>query len=286
MSAFTSLSRKLRIRNSYVREFFAECFGTFILVAIGCASIAQSMLSNGTAGQFLSINLGWGLAVMFAVYVSGGISGGHVNPAVTVAMATIGKFPFRKVPVYIIAQYIGGFLGAAIVFFVYRNALSAYTLDGEFSLKTAGIFATYPQSFLSTGNGFGDQVTGTALLVACALAITDPRNMSTPKGVVPLMIGLVVAAIGMCYGYNCGYAINPARDLSPRIFTAVAGWGNQVFSFNNYGWWWIPVVAPHVGGIVGAWVYYMVVEAHWPEEEEESPNGPVEIVEVRKVDKH
>jgi aquaporin-9 len=225
-----SFAQRLRIRNAYVREALAECLGTFILVTIGCASVAQSVFSKEKAGTFLSVNFGWGLAVMFGVYVSGGISGGHINPAVTLAMATIGKFPFRKVPLYMIAQYIGAFLGSVVVFYVYRNALTEF--EGEaFSITSAGIWATYPQSFLSTGNGFGDQVLGTALLVACALAITDARNMGTPKGVVPLMIGLVVAVIGMTYGFNCGYAINPARDLSPRIFTAIAGWGSQVFRY-------------------------------------------------------
>ena len=94
---------------------------------------------------------------------------------------------------------------------------------------TAGIWATYPKDYLSIGNGFGDQICGTALLLACVLAINDNKNMKPPKGMVPFCIGMVVAVIGMAFGYNCGYAINPARDLGPRIFTAIAGWGTKVF---------------------------------------------------------
>jgi len=190
-------------------------------------------------------------------------------------LATVGRFPWRKVPLYMIAQYVGAFIASVFIYFVYQNALDDFS-GGNYTITTAGIWATYPQDFLSIGNGLGDQVMGTALLAACLLAITDNKNMNTPKGVIPLMVGMVVAVIGMSYGYNCGYAINPARDLAPRVFTSIAGWGMDVFSYNDYNWWWIPVVGPHIGAVLGAVVYKLMVELHWPDDDEDI-NGPVEM---------
>lgn len=265
----------------YVREGLAELLGTFVLVAFGDAAVAQSVLSSNTSGNFVTIHFTWGFAVMLGVFICGGVSGGHINPAVSVAMATVGKFPWLKVPIYIIAQYVGAFLAAVCIFLVYKDALDSFPGGGIYSNQTAGIFATYPQDFLSVGNGLGDQIMGTALLLMCVMAITDTRNLNTPKGVAPLMIGFCVSAIGMAYGYNCGYPINPARDLSPRLFTAIAGWGNTVFTANNVSWWWIPVVGPHIGAILGVWIYNLFVGIHLFEDVED--NGPVQIVEVRKT---
>lgn len=281
------LTRRFRIRSSYVRESLAEFLGTLVLVTLGCAANAQSTLSRTEAGTFLSVDLAWGFAVAMGVFVSGGVSGGHINPAVSLALALLGKFPWRKVPVFMLAQYLGAFVGSAIVYCVYIGALENYN-STMYSMDTAGIFATYPKDFLSTGNAVGDQVTGTAILVAIILAITDSRNMGTAKGMVPLMIGLGVACIGMSYGYNCGFPLNPARDLGPRLFTAISGWGNMVFCGidGDFCYWWIPIVAPHVGALLGALVYWGFIELHWPNEEDEGLNGQVEIVDVRKMDKH
>ncbi len=126
-------------------------------------------------------------------------------------------------------------------------------------LGTAGIWATYPQAFLSTfPGGFVDQVVGTALLVLVIFGMTDSRNAMPPAGLAPVIVGLIVLLIGATFGFNSGYAINPARDLGPRLFTAVAGWGGEVFRAGN-GWWWVPVVAPCVGGVLGGWVYDALV---------------------------
>merc|ERR1711970_799278 len=120
---------------------------------------------------------------------------------------------------------------------------------------TASIFATYPSPHLSYLGGAGDQLLGTAMLAACICAITDGKNMNVSKQLVPLYIGFTVLGIGICFGHNCGYAINPARDLAPRLFTALTGWGPDVFSFYSH-WWVVPVVATHIGAIVGAWMYF------------------------------
>ena len=127
------------------------------------------------------------------------------------------------------------------------------------SRNTAGIWATYPQPFLSVfPGGFIDQIVGTALLVGVIFGITDSRNSPAPSGLAPVIVGLLVVLIGATFGFNAGYAINPARDFGPRLFTAIAGWGSEVFRAGN-GWWWIPIVAPPIGGVLGGWVYDLFV---------------------------
>lgn len=266
------LRKKLKVRNDLVREFLAEFLGTFILMIYGDGSVAQAVLSKQSVGNHMSIHWSWGVGVMMGVYVAGGVSGGHINPAVSVAQACLGRFPWKKVPLYAVAQYCGSFLAALVVFLVYFDAINNYdggvrTILGENG--TAGIWATYPTEYVSIGTCLGDQVFGTAILLICVLAITDERNMTPHKGLVPISIGLVVFVIGMTYGLNCGYAINPARDLAPRIFTAIAGWGADPFSHRSFSYFWVPVIGPHVGAVVGAFTYQLFVGFHWPDESDE-----------------
>jgi MIP family channel proteins len=248
-----------------MREMLAEFLGTFILIVFGLGVVAQTVLSRGSAGTTLSINLGWGLAVTMGCYVAAGVTGAHLNPAVTIALAIHRGFPWPKVPTYIVAQLAGAFVASAVVYATYYEALGAF--DGGVrqvsgAQGTAGIWATYPQPFLSVfPGGFIDQVVGTALLMAVILAITDTRNSPAPAGLAPLLVGLLVVLIGAAFGFNSGYAINPARDLAPRLFTAVAGWGGDVF---RGGWWWVPVLAPVIGALLGGWMYDVCVGRHFP----------------------
>jgi MIP family channel proteins len=250
------------------REAAAEFLGTFILIAFGVGVVAQAVLSKDANGSYLAINLGWGLAVMLGVYASIAVSGGHLNPAVTLAVAVHRGFPWGKVAPYIAAQVAGAFAASALVFANYREAFSAF--DGgtrlvEGATATAGIFATYPQPFLSIAGGFVDQVVGTGLLAIGVLAVTDPKNTAPPRWMVPPLVGGLVLAIGVSFGFNAGYAINPARDFGPRLFTALAGWGPAVFTAAS-GWWWVPVIAPCVGAILGVWFYDACVGRHHPQE--------------------
>ena len=249
-----------------VREMLAEFLGTFVLMVFGVGVVAQVVLSKQAAGTFLSINVAWGLAVTMGCYVCAGVTGAHLNPAVTTALAVHRGFPWNKVVPYSIAQIAGAFTASAVVYITYHEALAAF--DGGVrqvlgAQGTAGIWATYPRPFLSTLGGFIDQVVGTALLVGVILGITDQRNAPAPNGLVPVVVGLLVVLIGATFGFNAGYAINPARDLGPRLFTAVAGWGSQVFTAGG-GWWWVPVVAPCVGAVVGAYTYDLLVARHHP----------------------
>jgi MIP family channel proteins len=247
-------------------ELCAEFLGTFVVIAFGAGVVAQYVLSAGKSGSYLAINIGWGIAVTMGVYVAGGISGAHLNPAVTLALATRRRLPWSKVIPYSLAQTAGAFSASALVYLVYRDALDAF--DGGTRLVTgpqgtAGIFATYPAPHLSVVGGLVDQFAGTAILLLVICALTDARNLAPGANVGPLMIGLVVVAIGAAFGFNSGYAINPARDLGPRLFTCVAGWGPEVFRAGN-GWFWIPIVGPLAGGVAGAAAYEALIGRFLP----------------------
>src|SRR5262245_16475697 len=181
-----------------IREMLAEFLGTFVLIVFGVGVVAQVVLSKQTAGSFLSINIAWGLAVTMGCYVCAGVTGAHLNPAVTIALAVHRRFPWDKVVPYSIAQVAGAFVASAVVFVTYHEALTAF--DGGVrqvlgAQGTAGIWATYPQPFLSTLGGFVDQVVGTALLVGVILGITDSRNSPAPAGLTPVIVGLLVVLI-------------------------------------------------------------------------------------------
>ncbi|XP_078113338.1 aquaporin-9a [Sander vitreus] len=268
-----SMRQHCAIKHGILKEFLAEFLGTFVLVLFGCGSVAQTVLSRNTLGEPLTIHIGFSVGLMMAAYVAGGVSGGHVNPAVSLAMVVLGKLKIWKFPIYVMAQFLGAFVGAAAVFGLYHDAFMDFT-SGILSVTginaTGHIFASYPSRHLSILGGFIDQVIGTGMLVLCILAIIDGGNIGAPKGVEPLAIGLVIMAIGVSMGLNCGYPLNPARDLGPRLFTAVAGWGMEVFSTADH-WWWIPVAGPMVGGLVAALIYYLLIELHHQRDEPEKP---------------
>jgi MIP family channel proteins len=251
------------------REAAAEFLGTFVLILCGSAVVAQVVLSGGSHGGYLSINIAWGLAVTMAVYVSAGVSGAHLNPAVTLALAVHRQFPWGKVLPYWVAQVAGAFAASAVTLATYHEAFDRF--DGGVRQVTgphgtAGIFATYPQDFLSNvPGGLVDQVVGTALLILVIFALGDRRNAAPDAGYAPVLVGLLVVLIGMTFGFNAGYAINPARDLGPRLFTFVAGWGSEVFRAGNH-WWWVPIVGPCVGGVLGGAVYDLLITRHHPPE--------------------
>lgn len=234
------------------REAFAELLGTAVLVIFGTGVIASTVLSGGTHGGWININLGWGLGLMAGIYTAGGISGAHLNPAVTLTLAVNRRFPWSKLALYWAAQFIGAFLGAAVVYATYYPALQGSKFGG-FGSSTRGIFATYPQPYVGTIGGFISEFVGTFMLLFVILATSDSTN--NPAGHnTPLVLGLTLTAIGASLGLETGFALNPARDFGPRLFTAIAGWGFDVFTANeNYTW--IPLVAPLFGGLAAGVVY-------------------------------
>jgi glycerol uptake facilitator protein len=287
-----------RLRRSTAGELVAELVGTFVLICFGDGVVAMAVAALNQSGRgsqifaasgdWLIIAWGWGFAVAFAVYVAGGISGAHINPAVTVAFALRRGFPWRKVPGYIAAQVIGAFLGALLVYIVYKAAIDSYerahdiTRGQPDSVPTFSIFATFPAAYFHTWLGpFIDQVVGTAFLVAFVFALVDGRNQPPKANLAPLIVGFVVVAIGLSFGANAGYAINPARDFGPRMLAWIAGWG-EVAMPGNYGnvsgYLWIPIVGPFLGGAIGAVVYDVAIRdtllAHGEEAAEDvEPRG-------------
>ena len=243
--------------NRLVAEVLAEFIGTMVLILLGTGVVAMVVLFGaGVPGEvvnggYTNITLGWGLAVMMGVYIAGKTSGGHLNPAVTITLAAFRGFPWSKVLPYCVAQIAGAFAGAAIVFLNYRPA---FEKSDPLLEKTAGVFTTFPGFPNSPSAGFIDQVIGTALLLLLILAITDQRNSPPAANLAPVVIGLVVVVIGMSFGALHGYAINPARDFGPRLFTVVAGFKNNGLT-DGSGVFWVPIVAPILGGLIGAGVY-------------------------------
>ena len=199
------------------------------------------------------------------MWVAGGVSGAHINPAVTLAFAARRGFPWRKVPGYIGAQMLGAFLGALLVYIVYKAAIDSYehanhiTRGDPNSVPTYSIFATFPAKYFGNWIGpFIDQIVGTAFLVGFVFALVDEFNQPVRANLAPLAVGLVVVAVGLSFGANAGYAINPARDFGPRLLALIAGWGKVAIP-GDYGnvnaYLWIPIVGPIVGGLIGAFVY-------------------------------
>jgi glycerol uptake facilitator protein len=246
-------------------ELLAEFLGTLVLIALGDGVVAMVVLLN--KGAYVNITLGWGLAVTLGACVAVRVSGAHLNPALTLALAVFRGFPWRKVLPYSLAQLAGAFAGAALVYANYMPAFREY--DPDLS-QTAGVFTTFPLFPDAWAFGLLDQVVGTALLVGLLLAITDTRNQPVAAAFNPIMAGLVVTAIGVSWGGMHGYAINPARDLGPRLFTLVAGFRNTGFGTHAA---WVPVVGPIVGGLLGAFVYDFMIRPFLPAA---APAGPEE----------
>jgi len=238
-------------------EFIAEFLGTFVLILLGNGVVAMVVLfpskypGETIHGGFTNITLGWGLGVTMGIYIAGKVSGAHLNPAVTLALAVFRKFPWRKVVPYSIAQTAGAFAAAALVFWNYRPAF--YEVDPQLQ-STAGIFTTFPAFPALPQAGFLDQLIGTALFVLLAFAITDEWNEPPGSNLTPLMIGLVVVAVGISFGGMHGYAINPARDFGPRLFTVIAGFKNNGLTDGSRVWW-VPIAGPLIGGLIGAATY-------------------------------
>ncbi|GAA2279816.1 MIP/aquaporin family protein [Streptomyces hawaiiensis] len=275
---------RLRRRAGLAGECLAEFLGTFVLISFGCGVVAMTVAalpgSGRTqgptifflgAGDWLLITWGWCMAVILGIYVAGGVSGAHINPAVTLAFAVRRKFPWVKVVPYWVSQVLGALAGAALVYAVYHDAINAFDdafkgpkTDGK-TLASFSIFATFPAPYFGGGvwGPLFDQIVGTAFLVMLVVAIIDLRNTAVKANLGPVVIGFVVAAIGMSYGANAGYAINPARDFGPRLFTWMAGWDGLAFpgslagAFSDY--WWIPIVGPLIGGVIGVLVYDLFI---------------------------
>ena len=247
-----------------MQSLLAEAVGTMILVLLGDGVVANVVLdrTKGHNSGWIVITMGWAVAVTIAVYAVGRISGAHLNPAVTIALATIGSFPWADVPGYIAAQMIGAILGAVLVWLMY---LPHWSVTQDPGSKLA-VFATGPAIRNTAANVIGELI-GTAVLVFGILAIAaNAQTLSKPgdvdlsfvfsRGLQPLLVGVLILGIGLSLGGPTGYAINPARDLGPRIAHAILPIPGKGSS--DWGYSWIPVIAPIAGGIAGAGLYSII----------------------------
>lgn len=252
---------------SPLSKYLGEVLGTFLLCLLGNGVVANVVLSKtkgkggGGGGAWLLINTGWGFAVAIAVYAVGWISGAHINPAVTIGLATIGEFSWGLVPGYLIAQVLGGFLSAIVVFLAYRMHFTATKSPAD----KLGVFATIP-AIRSLDWNTVTEIIGTAVLLLGILGITSGATGSPGEiegefitggvigGMEPFIIGVLVWAIGMSLGGPTGYAINPARDLGPRIAHALLPIENKAPADWAYGLT-VPIIGPLIGGILGSYIW-------------------------------
>jgi glycerol uptake facilitator protein len=257
-------------KNSLLGELLAEFLGTMILILFGVGVVAQVVTNpTGAMGDHDSIAWAWGIGVVLGVYVSARISGGHINPAVTIALAAFKGFPWRKVLPYSLAQTAGAFVAALIVRFTYADLIAR--VDPDHTIKSQGIYSTLPGNAVEGANvtittAFFDQIVGTAILVFVVFALVTAANNGPLANLAPVVIGLLVVGIGMAWGANAGYAINPARDFGPRFASLITGYETAMFDQNGTQYWWLPIVAPIIGGLLGGALFKYGVEAFLPAE--------------------
>jgi glycerol uptake facilitator protein len=254
------------VRKQFVGQLISEATAMFIILAFGDSVAAMYTLYNPSPYQqaYWGVCIAWGIAVTLAIYTTASVSGCHANPAVTLSLAIYRRFSWTKVLPYWFAQVVGAFLGAAVVYLLFAPVIDHFNLANNFvrsSGGAAGVFFTHPGLAITPGHAFVDQVIQTALLIFGIFAITEQFNEMAPgANGGALIIGLLVALIGASMGYLEAWPLNPARDFGPRLFCFFAGWGSSALpSPNNY--WWIPIVAPLGGAVVGGGSYQILI---WP----------------------
>ncbi|KAF9241158.1 major intrinsic protein superfamily membrane channel protein [Melanogaster broomeanus] len=235
---------------AYIREPAAEFLGSMIFVIIGCGSNCQVVLSTNPAvasspkGEFLSTNFGWAIGLSLGVWTCAGISGGHVNPAVTLAFAFWGQ-------------------SVVLVLFTPTSITPSTSYEGGPGIRTISgtgdLFGAYAADYMTSVSCFFSEFLGAAILILAILAATDKNNGPPPPGLVPLVIFLTILGISVALGMQTGGSVNPARDLGPRILTAMVGYGKDVFDYRNQYWIWCTLLGPILGMQAGALAYDTLV---------------------------
>lgn len=251
-------------------QCIAEFLGTALLIFFGTGCVAALQVGGAQLGLW-EISIIWGIGVSMGVYLAAGVSGAHLNPAVSIALWLFGTFERHKVPAYILAQVTGAFFAAALVYLLYSNLFFDFeqahqmTRGSIESLQLASVFSTYPHPSLSIGQAFLVEVVITAILLGMIMALTDDGN-GLPRGpLAPLLIGLLIAVIGGAMGPLTGFAMNPARDFGPKLMTFLAGWGDVAFTGGrDIPYFLVPMCAPVLGACIGAAAYKALICKHLP----------------------
>lgn len=255
--------------HAFLGEVISEMVAVFIIIAFGGSVAAMYVLYDPSpyVNAYWGVAMSWGLSVTLAIYVTGAISGTHANPAVTLALVIYRGFPAWKMLPYWLAQVAGAFLGAALVYVLFGPVIDHFNALHHLTRAeggAAGVFFTHPGLAITPMHALLDETILTALLLLGIFAITEQYNEMAPKANTgAVMIGLLVAIIGSSMGYLEAWAINPARDFGPRLFAYLAGWGPSALpSPDNY--WWIPIVGPLTGGVIGAGAYQLLIHPFLP----------------------
>jgi glycerol uptake facilitator protein len=273
------VSAEIKVAGTFFPKWaIGEFFGTFLLVFFGCGSVCTAVTTGALVGVF-QIAIVWGLGIATAIYLTGSLSSAHLNPAVTIAAAAWARFPKRLVIPYIFVQMLGAFAAAAVLFLIFKGPITAYeTKHGiirgaEGSEASAMVFGEYfpnpggkpltdeARRMMTPGAAFGVEVVATAILVLVIFGSTDERNATRPQLLTAATIGLTVTLLISLFGPLTMACLNPARDLAPRIFSALAGWGSVPFQVNGTGWLTVYIIAPIVGGLLGGAIYRVFFRA-------------------------
>ncbi|GIP63520.1 aquaporin [Virgibacillus pantothenticus] len=250
------------MKKNLFNECIAEAIGTFLFVFLGIGSVAVLIMMD-IGITYWEMAMVWGISVALAIYCTAHISGGHINPAVTISMAIWNKFPFRKVIPYILAQIIGAFFAAVCIYGLYHSIIANYektesiVRNTSSGAMTANIFVTFPAENINLLTAFGIEFLITMILMLVIFVVINNTNVQS-SGLGATIIGLTIAVCGLAFGPLTGFAMNPARDLGPRIFTLISGWGEVALGPNYYGLI-IPILAPILGAIFAGVVYFKVL---------------------------
>ncbi len=257
------------MKRQFAGELISEAVALLIIISFGDSVAAMYTLYDPSPYQhaYWGVCIAWGLAVAIAIYTTGAISGCHANPAVTLGLALYRKFPWKKVLPYCVAQTVGALVGAVVVYLLFQPVIDQFNAAHHLTRAGGGasaVFFTHAGMSISTLHAFGDEIVLTAFLVFGIFAVTEQYNEMAPgANFGALIIGFLVALIGASMGYLEAWAINPARDLGPRVFCWFAGWGAAALPSPG-SYWWVPIAGPLLGGAVGGGAYQVLIHPFLP----------------------
>lgn len=270
------IDQLIRIKSEILRFMLSEFFGTFLLVFIAHSTgAAYGFASEGNdkVSRIHAVTFGVGIAALIALTAAMPVSGGHINPAITVAVATMGHFPWSRVIQYLIAQHLGGFVAGLMIFLTFNEPinveLSKHAANSTLGYQhTAHIYCSAPAAHATPLGSFVTSFWATAVFLLGIAAILDQQsNMKPPKWYWPLSVSFVLMVALAGFGHNGGPSVNPAADLAPRIFASLAGWDKVLWTAQGGNYWWIAgLVGPHAGAIFGLWFYRFCIGAHYPDQ--------------------